>query len=227
MPNESTQETLNRILEGLKSGDSASQLAAIYELENINYSSQAIILQLERLALNEKGAVQKLALAALNLTTNQFVASQLSKIAKPSRELILSEIRQWQESGLIDEQLTTVLGGRYDFDIRLGTPIKARVAVTQPDVEKSESIEAATPVTSRISEAQSVPEQVEQTAQMPRPSLTHVVLSETSIRIYLYLSAFFVIASAAILAALVQAARLALAYYFAGFLLRKKIHGLV
>ena len=208
MPNESTPEILNRILEGLKSGDSASQLAAICELENINYSSQAIILQLERLALHEKGAVQELALAALNLTTNQFVASQLSKIAKPSRELILSEIRQWQESGLIDDQLGTVLRRHYDFDIRPGTPIKARVAVPQPDAEKFESIEAATPFASQISAAQPAPEQVEQTVQMPRPSLTQVLLSETSIRIYLYLGAFFVIASAAILAALVQAARL-------------------
>ncbi len=42
----------------------------------------------------------------------------------------------------------------------------------------------------------------------PRPGLTQTLLSETSIKIALYLGAFFVIAAAAILAALVEAARL-------------------
>ncbi len=212
MSNESMKANLDRLLEGLKSGDSANQLAAIYELEQINYSSQAILLQLERLALDGTGAVQKLALAALNLASNQFVASQISKIQKPSRELILGEIYQWQAGGLIDEQRAAIIAGRYDFDIRPGTPIKARAAVMQSDEQRSKATEAKQPLALQASKVELVSAAIEPAAPpqtaVPRPSLTQVLLSETSIRIYLYLGAFFVIASAAILAALVQAARL-------------------
>ena len=229
MATENAQETLKRILAGLKSADATDQLAAIQELETIRYSSEAIITQLEKLAALGEGAVQKFALAALNLTTSQFIASKHSDISKPSRTLILREIDDWQEDGLLEAQRAETIKRRYDFDIKPGVPIKA----IAPQAVEAKPAQPITPAPSpepapdasgdqrfdelsASTQGKPLPAPQPLPAQpisppkpaAPRPSLTQVLLSETSVRIYLYLGAFFVIASAAILAALVEAARL-------------------
>ncbi len=220
MATENAQETLKRILDGLKSADATDQLAAIRELESIKYSSEAIVTQLEKLALNGEGAAQKFALAALNLTTSQFVASRLSDISKPSRSLILREVENWQEDGLLESQRAEIIKRRYDFDIKPGVPVKAMTPAVEakPAQPISSAPSPALAPGASVDQTQGKPVPAPQPLQPqaistpqpaePRPSLTQVLLSETSVRIYLYLGAFFVIASAAILAALVQAARL-------------------
>ena len=55
MATNDVQETLDRLLEELKSNDSVRCLNAIQELNQLNFSSRAIVLQLERLALKEAG----------------------------------------------------------------------------------------------------------------------------------------------------------------------------
>lgn len=196
MANEHQQAILDRILAGLKSDDTTQQLAAIHELETINFSSAAIVLELEQLALHGVDAVQKFALGALTYENNQFVASQLSTLSKSNRQSILEQIEAWVDDGLIELQHAEILKRRYDFDLHPSLPAKPTVA--EPDIanaEKPAPIEPTESVTP---------------ARPPEPprSLAQVLLSETSIRIYLYLGAFFVVASAAILAALVEAARL-------------------
>lgn len=49
MANNELQETLDRILEGLRSNDVTRCLHAMQELSELHYSSEAIVLQLERL----------------------------------------------------------------------------------------------------------------------------------------------------------------------------------
>jgi hypothetical protein len=225
MTTENAQETLKRILGGLKSADTTEQLAAIQELETIKYSSEAIVAQLEKLAVHGEGGVQKFALAALNLTTSQSVVSKHSDISKPSRSLIIREIDDWHADGLLDPQRAETIKRRYDFDIIPGMPVKA--IASEPVEAKPAQLISPTPSPALVlgtsvdqTQGKPVPAPIAAPQPLqpqpasppkpaePRPSLTQVLLSETSVRIYLYLGAFFVIASAAILAALVEAARL-------------------
>ncbi|HUG33267.1 MAG TPA: hypothetical protein VMJ90_00755, partial [Anaerolineales bacterium] len=132
MSSESVQETLDRILAGLKSSDTTRQLAALRELETIKFSSEAIILHLEKLVLQGNGAVQKLALAALDLETSQFATSKSTALTKTTRQIILNEIAEWVEDGLIEPVRAEVLRRHYDFDIKRGTPIKPAVPQKEP-----------------------------------------------------------------------------------------------
>lgn len=54
MASHNVQETLDRILADLRSDENTRQLAAIHELGTINYSSEAILHELEQLALGRK-----------------------------------------------------------------------------------------------------------------------------------------------------------------------------
>lgn len=202
MPENSAQATLDRILGDLASDDVTRQLSALNELEQTSYSSAAIIDRLEQLAIHAEGAVQKFALNALNLKTSQMVASRKTDVSKPSRMLILREIETWENSGLLEPLRAEVLRRRYDFDVHEGIPIKRAIGkIVKPRSESITEEKEPTPI--------EIPQPVpQQRPAEPRLSLMQTLLSETSVRIYLYLGAFFVIAAAMILAALVEAARL-------------------
>ena len=184
---EDTQKILDAILDNLKSGDSARQLEGIRALEKADYSSKLIFFELERLAMYGAEDVRETALAALNSKPSQYIASQLSRLSKYDRLTVLKEIEDWEQNGLIEPNRAKVLSGRYDYETR--------------------AIHSPKPVPQVIPQAVSaIP--AEGIPAGPRPSLLQTLLSEASIKIYLYLGAFFVIASALILAALVEAARL-------------------
>ncbi len=195
MADNGLQKTLDHILNELKSDDPSRCLRAIEELAAVNASSEAILLQLERLTVQADSEVQVAALNALSLRTNQFVASKLSALDQPQRKMILNEIEKWVTTGLLGQHRAEVLRRRYDFDI-----ISATRVISQP-----------APLAEEKTEQAAVPEPVAQPASVPaapRASLMQTLLSESSIKVYLYLGAFFVIASALILAAVVEAARL-------------------
>lgn len=191
------KETLDRILAELKSGDEARCLAAIAELGGIRFSSEAVLRQLRILALGENAAVREAALNALDLRASVFVASKLSTLDPSSRAVVLTEIGAWQKDGLIEPHRADVLRRQYDFD-------KRESATSAPVTEKEK------PATPAIQPGTTPPARTETVAPQTAPSrsLMEVLLSEASVKIYLYLGAFFVIAAAAILAALVEAARL-------------------
>lgn len=206
MSTQNPQETLNRLLADLKSEAVERQLSALHELTMLEFSSEAIVRQLEKLALQADGPVKKFAFEALDLQTSQLVASRTFSLPKPERELILREVNKLKEAELLHDRQAEIISRRYDFDLRPGIPARPRVVTPQPAPTPEAEPEPDQPV---IAEAEPAPSVVAQPQPVqPRPSLTQVLLSETSIRIYLYLGAFFVIASAAILAALVEAARL-------------------
>ena len=194
------QEVLDRLLDDLKSEETARRVDAIAELGAIQFSSPAIVHQLEKLALGENVDVRTVALEALKLKTSKMVAAKKSIENKSSRLLFVNEINAWESEGLIEPHRAEVLRRRYDFDAPFEEPKAAPASPVVPQ-----------PATSASSIAQPTQHATRTTPAAPpapRPSLTQVLLSETSIKIYLYLGAFFVIAAAAILAALVEAARL-------------------
>ncbi len=107
----------------------------------------------------------------------------MSQIPPETRKIILEEIKKWQQDGLITDSVARDLARRYE-----------------PASAKPTAPEAASPA-APLAPAPAVP-------PTPRPNLTQTLLSETSIKIALYLGAFFVIAAALILAALVEVLRL-------------------
>ena len=205
MADNDEQGVLNRILEELKSKDRARRLRALEELNELGFSNDPIHLELERQALNGEGEVQKAALAALSSGPSQLIASQRSSRPELERSLILNEIDQWQQDGLVEPRQAEVLRRRYDFDRK---PARSVQPVAENLVQEKERSASMLPAESleRIEKLRGESRPLSPTA--PRPSLMQTLLSEASIKIYLYLGAFFVIAAALILAALVEAARL-------------------
>ena len=187
------KETLDRILASLKSDENLA-LAAIAELGGLNFSSPAIVEQLERLALHKDDGLREAALRALDLPSSIFVTAQLSSLTTPLRKAIVEEIGIWRDDGLVEEYRAEVLRRRYDFDSR--KRIVPQTAAT------------AEPAAPAVQPQQQPATQSPAHSVTPKQSLTQVVLSESAVKIYLYLGAFFVITAAAILAALVEAARL-------------------
>ena len=184
------EEILKRIQGSLDSKDAKERLATILELREQKFSSPAILHTLETLAIKDKSkVVREAARQALDSPAHRYIQSRASQLKHKERRTILNEIDQWETQGFIQEDLADVIRQRYDFDFkpsppasRLETPIQTE---EQPASDK-------------------------ETPPAPHPSLTQTLLSETSIKIALYLGAFFVIASAAILAAAIEAARISI-----------------
>ena len=210
--NRSPEEILNRILAELASGESGRVRAAITELEACNYSSPAIINQLEQLALQDDEEIRKEALAILNTSTHRYIRSRVSKLDFANRKIMLDELATLQKQGLLEASKADVIKLRYNFDIApppakpthfdqtrgRSSPIKPAVIAHKP-----ESVDSPPPYQPVPKTAPVEPKPV--TPAAPRRTLTEALLSETSIKIALYLGAFFVIASAAIIAALLGA----------------------
>ncbi len=183
------EEILKAILDGLRNADDAARLKAIAQLSLLNFSSEAIRMELERLASNDMNAdIREDALAALDLPTQKHVRSRINKLDAGSRFIVLNEIAEWEKAGLLNRVKAAVLRKRYDFD-KTPTP----------------SAEAQAP---QKTSAPAPQPKAEVKPAEPRPTLIQTLLSETSIKIALYLGAFFVIASAAILAAVSPELRL-------------------
>lgn len=211
MATSNVQETLDRLLEGLRSSDSSRCLNALQELDTLKFSSPAILGELEKIALHhDDEEVRKNARQSLGTAVHRFVRSRLNKLNRSDRAFLIKQIEQWEQAGLLESDVADVIKGRYNFDL-----------APPPAALKTDSV---------IEEmAPRVPSPPQPITSGPRPSLTQTLLSEASIKIYLYLGAFFVIASALILAALVEAARLpiltvaTLAFGGAALILRKRL----
>lgn len=197
------EDMLRTILNGLENDSLKVRLQAIATLETINYSSEAIRSKLEKLAISDPNIqMRESALAALDLSTQRNVQRTLNKLERSNRTSLLQEILSWEKLGLLPRQNAEVIRRRYDFDFRPAAPKPApapvKTAVPQPTTQSAPMKE--------VPAAASQPKQ--KVAEGPRPTLLQTLLSETSIKIALYLGAFFVIASAVILGVLNEGARL-------------------
>lgn len=195
--NKKPKEVLDEILADLRSADSTKRFSAVAQLHEINYGSEAICNALEKIVLTDASDdLRKEALFALNLPAQRNARAHLNKIERGNRYILLSEIESWEKNGLLKKQNAEVIRRRYDFDFIEPSAPK----LTAPKIE-----EVVAPV---------LPVAPQPATHIPQPTppqpatLTETLLSETSVKIALYLGAFFVIASGAILAALTPAARL-------------------
>ena len=199
----SPEQALERILADLQSEEAADQLAGLRDLERANYSSQAILLRLEVLAIHGTAAVRMAALDALDSRVSQYVRSQRQKHLNASQRLtILAEAKEWAERGLIEQELAEVLIRRYDLSRKPLESAAVPVAETAkpPSAAARDKPAPATP-------AKPTPAPTP-TPAAPALTLSERLLSQTSINIALYLGAFLVVGAAVILAALVEATRL-------------------
>lgn len=200
------EEVLNELYQNLQSTDDVIILQAIAALKNLNYSSEAIRRQLEQLAVkSDNKDIRNDALAALNSAGNRAVQKRFNanKLERGIRYTLLQEISDWEKNSLLDKQNADVIRRRYDFDFAPAPATQAApppqpVAASAQPAASTPQVQAPTPVTP--TKPQVPPE--------PRPSLLQTLTSEASIKIYLYLGAFFVIAAAAILGAVVPELRL-------------------
>ena len=204
-------ETLDRILAELQSNDQARCLGALEELRGLKFSSPAILRELEKLTIyHSNEEVRKSAAQALGTSSHQFVRRSMNRLKRGDRAFLLKQIEGWVADGLLPPEIAAVIRSRYDFD--MVTPPAA------PQAGRALEKVAASPDPPRPA-----------VSAGPRPGLTETLLSEASIKVYLYLGAFFVIAAALILGALVEAARLpilvaaTLAFGGAALILRKRL----
>ncbi|MDD2923153.1 MAG: hypothetical protein PHQ36_12780, partial [Anaerolineales bacterium] len=186
-------EILQSILDALQSEEIETRLNAIARLHTINYSSEAICNKIENLALRDPDdSVRAQALAALDLATQRNIRSRMNTVDAKNRLLILREIEAWEKLNLLEKENADVIRRRYNFDAAPKPEVRiesAQLTQQNPPEAKSESAPESAPA---------------------QPTLTQTLLSETSVKIALYLGAFFVIAAAAILGAFVDIFRIPL-----------------
>ncbi len=207
----SPEEILDEIYANLQSEDNVAVLQAIASLEKINFSSQAVRRQLEKLSLHSGNRdIRNGALAALNLPAQRHTRSRLNKLQRSERNLLLHEINGLEKDGLLENQIAEVIRRRYDFDF---TPLTAAPpSTTAQDAPVPAPVRAAVSPASAIAQGEANVTAEGTQAAVPAPgsaassklegtraTLIQTLLSEASIKIYLYLGAFFVIAAAAII----------------------------
>jgi hypothetical protein len=201
------EELLSAIHTDLNDEKAQTRLSAIRKLLQQKFSSPAILHTLEQMAIQDRSkSVREAARQALASPTHRYIQGHRNKLKRNERQIILDEISNWETQGLIQNDHADVIRQRYDFDIQ---PLPKPVETTPLPIPEPDSAKIA-----------------EEPAP-PRAGLTQTLLSETSIKVALYLGAFFVIAAAAILAAVVESARIpillfATALFAGGSLITKK-----
>ncbi|MEN9562431.1 MAG: hypothetical protein RIR73_675, partial [Chloroflexota bacterium] len=201
------QSTLAQLLQDLQSENDKTILSALETLKTLMYSSEVMRLQLEKNSVRSSSSkVRNEARTLLNSPANRAVSQRFNqnRLDRKTRELILGEIKTWAQNELIEKEIADVLSRRYDFDIApppaQPKPLEKPTASTQAAATPKETSAPLTPSPSAPQPPLAPP--------APRPSLLQTLTSEASIKIYLYLGAFFVIAAAAILGAVVPEFRL-------------------
>jgi hypothetical protein len=166
-----------------------------------------LLFYIEKMAAQDEDKdLRAAALEALNAPNLRALRAQrLMKLGGNEQRFILQELETWQKQGLIGNDLANSLRSRYRITFKpaptpaaqTGTQAPPAPATAQPAESTPVAVAAPTPAV-----AAPRPE------PRPRQSLAQTLLSETSIKTFLYLGAFFVISAAIILAALVETLRL-------------------
>jgi hypothetical protein len=201
---------MSLLLKNLLDPDSQIRKAALAEASQ-QPANPEILTQVERLAANDpEPEIRAAALEALDAPNLRALRAQrLLRLKAEEQRFILQELDDWQTRGLIGDDQARALRSRYRVVLKPAQAAPAPVLTqTTPEPESPKTAESAPPAQTTSPAPQPVaPHQPPRPAQ-PRPSLAQLLLSETAIKTFLYLGAFFVIAAAVILAALVEALRL-------------------
>ncbi len=218
---------MSLLLKNLLNPDSKIRKAALAEASQ-QPASPEILAQVERLAANDpEPEIRAAALEALDAPNLRALRAQrLLRLKAEEQRFILQELDDWQTRGLIGDDQARALRSRYRVVFKPAQVKPAPVlsaaegpvlsaaegpvlTQTTPEPESPKTTESAPPhqASSPAPQPAVAPPQPPRPVQ-PRPSLAQLLLSETAIKTFLYLGAFFVIASAVILAALVEVLRL-------------------
>ena len=129
------------------------------------------------------------------------------EIPQHIRRAFVLEIEIWYRQGWITSRQFDNLRRLYDFDFEPPPPAEIKPAAPPVQPPPVAPPPPPTPVARPTPVAQAAPRPPAEPPK-PRPTLAQTLLSETSIKIALYMGAFFVISAALILAALVEVLRL-------------------
>lgn len=175
-----------------------------------------LLFYIEKMAAQDEDKdLRAAALEALNASNLRALRAQrLMKLGGNEQRFILQELETWQKQGLIGDDLANSLRSRYRITFKpaptpaaqTGTPAPPAPVLPQGHRDGVSKVEGP----AIVKPAESAPEAAAAPRPEPRPrqSLAQTLLSETSIKTFLYLGAFFVISAAIILAALVETLRL-------------------
>lgn len=203
---------MSNLLEQLQHPDPTKRTQAVKASAQTE-ATFALLVMLEYLAARDPDeTVQAMALEALDQPGFRSLrSSRLANLPISDRNVILQELETWQKRGLIGDAHAKALRSRYWIKPQ---PAPVPAAQTAPQTQPAPTTTSPTEPTST-------------TPAAPRPTLAQTLLSETSIKTFLYLGAFFVISAAIILAALVETLRLPMLIVvtaaFGGAALRLKI----
>ncbi len=214
---------MNALIKNLLHPDAQVRKAALAEAIQ-QPASPEILAQIERLAANDPEAeIRAAALETLDAPNLRALRAQrLLRLKAEEQRFILQELNDWQMRGLIGDDQARALRSRYRVVFK-PAPVLSKVegpglespetaeSAPQPPAVPPPPIQASSPPKPALSAVEgpalsAVEGPIRPT--QPRPSLAQLLLSETAIKTFLYLGAFFVIAAAVILAALVEVLRL-------------------
>lgn len=221
---------MSLLLKKLLDPDSQIRKAALAEASQ-QPANPEILAQVERLSANDPDPeIRAAAIEALDTPNLRALRAQrLLRLKAEEQRFILQELDDWQTRGLIGDDQARALRSRYRVVFKpaqaapapvlsdaegpvLSTAEGPVLTQTTPKPESPKTTESAPPRQASSPAPQPAPQPVAPPQPprpiQPRPSLAQLLLSETAIKTFLYLGAFFVIASAVILAALVEVLRL-------------------
>ncbi|KAA3648071.1 MAG: hypothetical protein DWQ07_03505 [Chloroflexi bacterium] len=210
MKTEQGSDQVTQLLEQTDSDQANFRLKAVSGLAGIKVSNLKVVRKLEKLAIRDRSkTVREAALEALSAPAHKKVQHDNNRLAKRWREIVIGQISKWIKDDLIDAKQGHVLRQRYNFDMAPATVAGTEVAEAPIQVERTKAQEEKPP--------------------KPPRTLSEILFSETTIRLALYLGAFFVIAAAFILAAAIETLRLpilsvvTLGFFLAALALRKHL----
>ena len=154
--------------------DASQRVKAAETISSLPACTPEIVSTLEKMAAKDRSKLVKEAAlkALLSPACRKVQQSSNARIAFSIRRLIVSQIGQWEQEGLITPEQGKLLSQRYNFDF------------TQSAAAPSKSAKPKAP--------------------QPKRSLMEIMLSDTSIKVILYLGSLFVIGFAYLIASVIE-----------------------
>lgn len=207
--------TVLELIQQMNSPDADIRLRAVEELGRWETSQPNLVRWLGRLAVNDpEPLVSATALRVLALPPHLAEQRTMSSLTDDLKASLLPEIQIWEIDGVITpaqaELLRNRLGSAAMPDAGAAPGVAAQPHMVSPAVQPAVPPPLPSP-------AGQIPLISEAEARKPA-SFSQLLLSETSIKVALFLGAFFVLAAAVIVMALVEVSRIPiLAVLTAGF----------
>ena len=225
------------LLTRLRAAEPSTRLAALYEVSAQPAPPVALVLAVETLAASDSDdTVRRAALDVLRAPGVQSLY-RTSRLAPSMRGAFVQQIDRWLREGLLRREQAEALRRRFDFDLAAPPlapedrrALSERIIRWQEQglvdpaqaIMLSQSLQDAPPVPSvpAASPASTIPQPATGDPAPATPAAASAaapdrvapsptfLFSDLSIRVFLYLGGFLVVAAALILAALVEVARL-------------------